>query len=717
MINIEKCLLIAEKPSLMRAIKDCFFKNRSKIPFDIDFVALSGHVCCYANPKEYSGWDLKWEDLTLPMIPKQWKIDVIADKAKMFSNLKNVITNGNYDSFICATDPEREGNLIYHLLESKLNLTKKKTYRLWINDTTDVGILRGFNNITNFHNDTFQRNLTLASVLRSRFDWVIGMNITVAASVKSGMVMKVGRVKTPTLNLVYQNSKAIDNFVPKTTYQIVADYQKGFTGIHFDGKEYISFENKSDAENALSKMPKTLKVINVEKVKEKTQPPQLYKLSDIQIEASKKYGYSPQLTLDIIQKLYDNQLVSYPRCDCRYISSALCDTSNDLLDSVACVPEFKNIARSIGSVEIEKIKKTKKYVNDDEVNKNSHTALVPTNKHPDLSSLSEQELNILKMIYKRFLCIFLPPLIEEKTVIIAENNDVTFKSNGKVVIDKGYTEFLETTKQDNILPNVTKGEILIVNNFSIKDKTSSPPARLTDGSLINEMENAGKYIQDEKLKKIMKETKGIGTQATRASIVNELIKDGYIDVKKQKKTNLLYISPKGEAYIENLSGLKIISPELTSEWEQNLREVEQGTYDSVKFNKEMLDFVNDLIKDISKMSVKRPSVPQKKVLGHCPRCGKDVIEGKKSYGCMGYKDTPKCDFSIWKDNKFFTSQGKKLTPTIVEKLLKDKSHKALVKGFKSKKGTKYDANVILDDSGSGFANIKIEFLNKKEEAR
>ena len=708
-----KYLLIAEKFSLMRDIRNTYVKNKNKIPYDIDFLALAGHICCYAPPVEYPNWDAKWGELNLPMIPEKWKINVIDKTANIFTDLKKKISSENYEGFICATDPEREGNLIYHLVETKLNLTKKKTLRLWINDTTEEGILKAFREIKDFHKDTFQRNLTLASVLRSRFDWIVGMNLTVAASVKSGITMRVGRVKTPTLNLVYKNSKAIENFVPSTSYQICANYNEGFNGFYIKDSTIFEFDKKDDANSFLNKLPSKLKVTSVNKEKTKTQPPRLYKLSDIQIEASKKHGFSPERTLDLIQKLYDNQLVSYPRCDCCYISEALCDMADKLINSTSVISEFLPVIKNIKPSDIARVKNNKRYVNDVEVNKNSHTALVPTTIKPDISTLSDDELIILKMIYQRFLAIFLTELIEEKTTVIAEKDGYMFRSNGKVVLDKGFTEFLGSTKQDTLLPIVNKGDILTVNKYEIKDKTTTPPERLTDGTLIKEMVNVGKYIEDENLKKIMNESKGIGTQATRSAIIKELIKDGYIDVKKSKKVNYLYISPLGEAYINNLSGLKIINPELTSEWEQNLRDVEEGKYDAVKFNQEMIKFLDELLDDISKMKSQKPAIPERKVLGKCPRCGNSIVEGKKSYGCLGFKSNPKCDFSIWKDNSFFSSQGKKLTPSIVEKLLKDKNHKTLVKGFKSKKGTKYDANVVLEDSGTGFANIKIEFLNKK----
>lgn len=716
MIIIKKYLLIAEKPSLMRECRNTYFNHRKEIPYNIDFVALSGHVCGYAEPREYPNWNVKWAELTLPLIPDTWKVNVNPDKSKVVSDIKKLISNNSYDGFICATDADREGNLIYHLLETKLKLTKKETLRLWVHDLTDEKILEAFLNMVDLHKNQKQKNLTLASVLRSRFDWEIGMNITIAATVKSNMEMKVGRVKSPTLKLIYDNSMAIDNFVPKTTYELLSEYDKGFSGVYVDEKYVpVEFLKKQEAIDFLAKNFNTsAKVERVERKTVKTNAPQLYKLSDIQIEASKKFGYSPQKTLDLVQSLYENhKIVSYPRCDCRYVSLSITNDFQKFIDNVSSIPEFKAVAKSITTNQINDVKNNSKYVNDKEVNKNSHTALLPTTKKPVLTDLSEDETNVLKMIYSRFLSIFLPPLIEEMTTIITNNNGFKFKSTGKVVIDKGYTDFIQKKSVDTLLPKVNEGDILSVKEIISKDKTSSPPVRLTDGTLIEEMTNIGKYVEDKELRQILKETKGIGTQATRAKIISDLIKDGYVDTKKTKKTNQLYISDKGKTYIENLKDFDIIMPELTALWEDKLQKVEIGEYDAVTFNNEMLSYLKEIIKDISKIKMNKATNPDRKVLGSCPRCGKDIIEGKKAYGCMGFKDDPKCSFSIWKDNSFFSSQGKKLTPTIIEKILKDKNHKTLVKGFKSKKGNKYDATVVLEDTGSGFANLKIEFLNKK----
>ncbi|MDD4699281.1 MAG: DNA topoisomerase [Oscillospiraceae bacterium] len=703
----EKLLLIAEKPSLMRDLKATYIAHTDEIPYDIDFVALSGHICGYAAPKEYEGWDLKWKNLPVPMIPRKWKINVMNDKKKMFSEIEGKIKTGNYDGFICATDADREGNLIYYLLEAKMEL-KKKTYRLWVHDLTDKVILESFKNMVDLHIDDFQKNLTYASILRSRFDWLVGMNATVSASTHSNMLMKIGRVKTPTLKIVYDNSMAIDNFKPTTTFQIESIYTEGFSGILFNDDGDISYKTEEDAKDFLKSFTDTAVVESIETKKAKTMAPPLYKLSDLQIAANKAYGYTAEKTLSLVQSLYEtHKVISYPRCDCRHISSALAKDFINLLAALEPVDELKPFVSQISKADMDAVAKNKKYVNDVEVNKNSHTALMPTGKKPDMNKLSLDEANVMIMIFKRFLSIFLPPLIENKTVLITKNNDFRFKTNGKIVLDKGFTILLNKAIEDTELPSLKKGQVVHVDNFKIKEKTTSPPARLTEGQLIAEMENISKYIEDDELKEVMKSSKGIGTPATRGAIISNLISDDYIEKKKSKKVETLYISEKGKTYIENLMNFDIVSPDLTATWEQKLKDVEQGILSSTEFSNQMLKYVTKAVTSLR--SLKRSNTPYKsssnvtkkrrESLGKCPRCGCDIVEGKKAFGCMGYKNDTPCKFVILKENEILSSQNKKLTSVMIKSLLKTRL--CSVKGFTSAEtGNKYDVDLKLVDTGT-----------------
>lgn len=705
----EKLLLIAEKASLMNELKSVYNKYKKDIKYDIDFIALAGHVCMYGKPNDYEQWDKKWVELEsyLPMMPEKWKINVTPNKKDVFYSVKKKIEEGNYDGFICATDADREGNLIFYLLETKLN-KKIKTYRFWVNDLTDQAILKSFNSMVDLHKDTFQQNLTYASILRSRFDWLVGMNVSVSASLKSGMLMKVGRVKTPTLKLVYDNSKAIDEFVPKTTYGVVCKYKEGFKGYLVEDKTEVSFEKKGDAEDIITKLNNTAVIKSIEKKIVKTNAPALFKLSDLQVYANKTNGYSAEKTLELVQSLYEKKIVSYPRCDCRVVSTESTKEFPKMLKVTALFPKLEKYANLVNSNDIATVAKTKKYVDDDEVNKSSHTALVPTGVIPDLSSLSEDEKNVLEIICQRFLSIFLPLLKEEKTTLLADNNGYTFKSNGKAILDKGYTVLFNKSLEDNLLPaNLKDGQTLAVTEIIPNEKISTPPARLTQGDLVSIMENINRFIEDKELKNIMKEAKGIGTPSTRGSIISNLIKDGYIDVKKAKKVEQLYISEKGKQYIENLKDFDMVSPELTAEWEGKLKEVEYGNMNSKEFSDEMVSYLKNTIKRINETHMNRvvnnKASESKTVIGKCPRCGKDVIETQKAFSCSGWNQDPPCKFTIWKDNKFLAASKKKLTATKVKKLLSEGSYTE--KGLISKSGKKYDAKIQLEDTGT-YVNLK-----------
>lgn len=710
---MEKLLFIAEKPSLMRECMRVYASHKSKIPYSIDFTALSGHVCCFENPKSYSEWDKKWADIELPMVPKDWKIGLIPDKKTMFSDIQKMIKAKSYDGFVCATDADREGNLIYHLFSQKIGIAGKKTYRFWVHDLTDKGIMDAFMSMVEMKKDPKQIHLTDASILRSKFDWLIGMNFTIAATIHSGQLMKIGRVKTPTLKIVYDNCAAIDGFTSTTSYEIESQYMEGFSG--FSDERYTT---EADAKKIIAQLSKTAKVENVEKKKVSTAAPQLYKLSDLQIDASKAYGYTPEKTLKIVQALYEkHKLVSYPRTDCRHISTALAKDFPTLLTAVAAID---TTATKVTKTVMDGVTKNKKYVNDTEVGKSSHTALMPTGVVPKIATLDKDEINILTMIYKRFLAIFLPPLVEEKTTVITKNdgNGLLFKSNGKVVIDEGYTKIYSSKLENTPLPDLKKGQSVNVKMFNVNEKTTTPPARLTEGTLVKEMENIGKRISDKELKDIMNESAGIGTPATRGAIIASLISDGYMETKKSKKTATIYITDKGKQYIENLSGFSIVSPELTAEWEKKLKEVERGDINSKDFESQMLKFIDGMSSELSTTKMKHistgfsgsggstPASHGEKV-AKCPRCGSDIIENTKAYSCSN----PSCGCVIFKDDKYFKAIGKKMTKAIAKSLFEKK--KVKVTGCKSKSGKKYDAIVKVDFHSGKYPSYSMEFDNSK----
>lgn len=576
-------LLIAEKPSLMKELLNVYKKHKKEINKDIEFIALAGHVCRLAEPSEYDGWDKKWRELKLPIIPSKWKIENIKEKSKIVSDIKKNM--GKYDGFICATDSDREGNAIFALLSEKVKF-KKPIYRLWIHDLTEEAILNAFLNMVDFNKNTFQKNLTNAAILRGRMDWLIGMNSTIGATISCNELLKIGRVKTPTLKLVYDNCMAIDNFEPSISYGVDAICSSGFKGAY---KE--DFSSLKDASEFASAQPLKILITEAKENKVTTEAPALYKLSDLQIEANKLYKYSPDKTLELVQNLYErHKLVSYPRTDCRFVSSAMAKDFNTLFKPLEAHSELLKFVKGVSSSDIERASRSSKYVSDKEVNKSSHTALIPTKITGDLTKLSMDEFNILTMIYKRFLSIFLPPCIEQKTSILTDNNFV-FKFNK--VEDIGYKILYKEKNDNSISINIKQGDTLDIKEYQPKKKTTKPPIRLTEGSLISEMENIGKYIDNKELKDVMKEVNSLGTPATRGAIIKSLIKDGYMETKKDG----LHITDKGSSYINKIKDKDICSPEFTATWEEKLHKVELGEESFEHFEFEMNNYVKEVIKN------------------------------------------------------------------------------------------------------------------------
>ena len=693
-----RALLIAEKPSLMREIQNVY--NKINHPDSIEFMAFAGHTMSLCEPNEYCDeWAGKWAWEQLPMIPETWRTKVSADKKSLYNSIRNKLDSGNYDYIINACDPDREGQAIFQYVYDHLKC-KLPIKRFWTNDLTEGAIEKSLRNLR-YSGDGLKPdldNLTRASMLRGRFDWLIGMNMTRAASIKMNSTVRTGRVKTPTLAIIVKRELEIRNFKPITTYELNANYKEGFSGVLFDDEGNVSFTTKDGADKILKALGDTATVESVTKSTAKTAPPTLYKLSDLQIDTSKMFGYGADKTLELVQSLYEKKFLSYPRTDNRCISSALAKDFDKLLASVACIPELESFAKDAMSDKtlLAKVAKDKKYVDDAKLAQSGHYAIVPTTVHPKLNSLTTEEKNVLITVYKRFLSIFLPPLVEEKTVVVTNNNDYKFKTNGKVLVDKGFMILYNNNFNDTNLPALKKGQVVNVKDFEMKEKTSTAPQRYSDGTLINVMDNPVKFLEDETLKSIMKEKHGIGTEATRANIISELVKNGYIEKKGKGKVEYIYATDMGISIIQNLQGMDITSVDLTGIWEEKLQKIEFGEMSASDFEKDMVKFVNKSIDDIKNSNMGAVFSSDKfPVVGYCPKCGASVHEGKNSYFCANYKKT--CDFAL--SNKILNT---KIPAAEVKKVLSGKNSKEFE--FKKADGKTFTAALALDQNNNvGFA--------------
>jgi len=698
-----KALLIAEKPSLAREIAKVYH-TMSTYPDIIEITNFAGHVVGLQNPRDYGvykgkDWaDKKWSWDMLPIIPDDFLYKVSPDKIKMYQDLKNKIELGNYDYIINACDPDREGNHIFQLFYDLSGCTLP-IKRFWTNDLTETSIKNALENLRYEGDGKLPdlRHLTEAAILRAQFDWLCGMNFTVAASLQMKKTAKIGRVKTPTLAILAKREEELANFKPVTTYELEAEYKEGFTGVLFDEDGNVRFQKKEDSEDILKKLnPNQAIVQSIDTKREKTNAPQLYKLADLQVEGSKYFGYNADKVLEIAQSLYEKKILSYPRTDCRYIGTSLTKSFPKLLDTISSLTEIKTEALSITKTDMERVAKNSRYVSDKELKKSGHYALVPTDKKPDFSKLTIEETNILTLVYKRFLALFLPPMETDKTVIVTENNGYTFKTTGKVLIEKGWTAIYKTTSVDTLLPPVKKGQLVNILKFNLAEKVSTPPPRYTEGSLILAMENPSKFLHDETLKDIIKEKQGIGTPATRAGIIAQLISDGYIVKKKGKgKAELIYVEPAGMLVYNNTKDKDFSSVDMTGIWEEKLSEVEQGNLSSSDFDKEMRTYVLKSLDDIKISKMKTGGLTSATVIGKCPKCGGNVVIGKTYYLCENYKDT--CDFIIKK-----TLLGANITETECKKLLAGKETKELTL---KKDDKKWKSKLVIK-------NGKVEFANK-----
>ena len=716
-----KALLIAEKPSLKRTIEEVYNKHRSEIPYEIHFMEQRGHLLTLKSPDEIDESLAKWNWDDLPIYPDElggWKYKVIQEKKvghfltarERFEAIKKELASGGYDFVINAGDPDQEGQLLVRIVLSGLK-NKLPIKRYWSNDTTEAKVLDALKNLKDDEKDPMLVNLLEAAYVRQHSDWLFGMNVSRAATLQMNARAACGRVKTPIMAIVCRREDEINNFVPKTCYGVKANYDKDFTGALYEevaesdeadkGEKdenagIVWFDTKEEAEKLISSLSNSGRVVKYESKKVETYAPKLYKLATAQIDAG-KMGYSSAQTLEIIQSLYEKKLMSYPRTDCEYLSSG--EDLSAMLRSASSVPELAKYISAIDSSVIGKVKHTKKWVNDEKLKESGHSALVPTTMKPDLSTLSEDEKKIYTMICKKFVAIFMPPLVQNKRLLIADIDGKLFKSTGKTLIDPGYTAIFGTKFTDNEIPEYAVGDGINVNDYEVTSKTSTCPSRFTDASLIAMCEAPHKFLDDKSLKDELGKKLKIGTPATRASIIEELIsKDKYLMRTKEKSTTYIVPTEAGKVIYENLKGCDICKVDLTGEWELKLEEVRAGKLSRRDVEIGMKDHVKRLVDDIHGTSMKSLRAGRSSI-GKCPECGGDIISSEKSFYCSNYKDG--CKFGGWK-----SICDSKLTDNEFLKLI---NGEVITKNIK-KGSTKWDQQLRYNKD-----EHKVEFVKREAE--
>ncbi len=633
-----------------------------------------GHLTELAMPQDYNPALEKWNIDTLPILP-EFKLKTKTATKKQLNIIKSLINRKDIDRLINACDAGREGELIFRNIIQFLNCRKPHD-RLWLSETTPTAIKNAF---LNLRTSAEVENLARAATARSQADWIVGINATRGYTVKHNEKMTVGRVQTPTLALIVNRDREIEGFKSVPYFEIEAKFEA--RGDTYKGKWFRDkqdrFSAKAEAEVIQSKLTpgSPAQIVKVEQKEKTEQPPILYNLTDLQKEANKRYGFTAEETLNTAQKLYENRLCTYPRTDSRHLTEAMAATLPARLNALRRT-ELGPIVNSITDASIT----SKRYVDDSKVT--DHTAIVITEVSPDLSNLTENETKIYFLIAKRMVGIFLPAARIQQTTIITACQDETFVTKGKVLLEAGW-KVLYATDADDILPVLAEGQKITLENADILDKQTQPPKRYAEADLLSAMENAGRQIEDEAMREAMK-GKGLGTPATRAAIIEKLIKTGYI--KRQKKT--LIATDKGKALIDIVTPA-IKNPEMTGEWEKKLLDIEQGKCHASLFMQEIIKFAENIVDEIKQAPVSdfKALENAKASIGSCPICKSPVIENKKAYGCSAWKQG--CKFVIWKQ-----IAGKKISQAQAKKIMEGKSD--LMKGFMSKKGNKFDAYLKLD---------------------
>lgn len=700
-MSTKQTLVIAEKPSVAKSIaavlkatnrKDGYLEGGG---FLVSWCV--GHLVELADASAYDERYAKWSLTDLPILPERWKYGITPDTKKQFDTLKQLMEREDVASLVCATDAGREGELIFRLVYEQAKC-KKPVKRLWISSMEDSAIREGFEHL---RSSADYDNLYRAALCRARADWLVGINATRLFSCLYHRTLNIGRVMTPTLALIVQREADIDAFKPTPFYTVTL----GLSDFAAAG-ERLTDKAQAEVVQAACMAADAATVKSVERKEKTEKPPALYDLTTLQREANRLLGFTAQQTLDYLQSLYEKKLATYPRTDSRYLTSDMAQSLPVLVNTVAkAMPFASGVAVYCNPAQV---------INDAKVS--DHHAIIPTQgvKDADLSGLPAGERSLLSLIAARLLCAVGQPYAYAETAVLVECAGYEFKAKGRAVLNPGFKEldgrYRDTLKnkpepdkenEAKALPVLAEGQSFEVVTAGIKEGKTTPPAHFTEDSLLAAMETAGAGEMPEDA-----ERKGLGTPATRAGILEKLIKVGFLERKKVKKTTHLMPTHAGVALITVLPE-QIQSPSMTAEWEHQLKEIERGGAEPEAFLDGITAMLKDLIKHyevVKDASVLFPS--EKESLGKCPRCGGSVVELKKGFVC----ENRDCGFAIWKENKFFTAKKKKPTAALVTELLA--SGRAKLSGcYSEKTGKTYDAVVVLDDDGGKYVNFKLEFAS------
>ncbi|MEI8365889.1 MAG: DNA topoisomerase 3 [Parachlamydiaceae bacterium] len=628
-------VILAEKPSVARDIASVLGANqRHEGYFEGNGIQVTwayGHLVSLKEPEDYDPALKKWTLATLPFVPKNFELKLVDQKgiSKQFSVIKRLFKSA--EEIICATDAGREGELIFRYILNLSGCTKKPFKRVWLSSLTEEAILNAFKTLKP---GSQYDNLFAAARCRSESDWIVGLNATRNLTVRygsGGHLWSVGRVQTPVLAMIVRRDDEIRTFIPEDFWELKTHYRK--TLFKYKGERFKQEANATAVLQQISQHPLWIRAI--ESKEEKELPPLLYDLTELQREMNRKHGFSASDTLQVAQSLYESKYISYPRTDSRFLSQEI----------TRAIPGILSRLRHLKSTEIaplnlDHLPFNSRIVNDKKVGE--HHALIPTGKSP--GALDSRSQIIYEAILMRLICVFYPPCLKKLTCVDGEVQKIAFQAKGVQILHPGWTALYpkegtktKTPEEEQVLPAFIVGENGPHIPF-VKACKTEPTRHYTESSLLGAMETAGKLIDDEHLREAMKQ-KGLGTPATRAAIIETLLKRNYM-VRDKK---MLIATHMGRYLIALIQDPQLKSPELTGEWECKLKEIEKGSLDPHLFMTSIVGYTTGLISTSDATSV------DSSCWGCCPRCKRHIIEGKRGYGCSGWKEG--CSFVLWKEYK------------------------------------------------------------------
>ena len=690
-------LVIAEKPSVAQSIAAALgVKNKKDGYMEGGGYLISwcvGHLVQLAEAAAYGEQYKKWSYDSLPILPQEWQYTVSADKGKQFKTLKELMHRADVSEVINACDAGREGELIFRFVYD-VAVCNKPMRRLWISSMEDAAIRSGFANLK----DGRDYDALYASALcRAKADWIIGINATRLFSCLYSKTLNVGRVQTPTLKMLADRDAAIMGFKKEKYYHV---------RLALPGAEAASerLTDKTAAETLKTACEAVQAVcVSVTREKKTVSPPKLFDLTTLQREANRIYGYTAKQTLDLAQSLYEKRLLTYPRTDSAFLTDDMGGTAAQIAALLTGKLPFMqgadfnpDISRTLDSKKV-----------------SDHHAIIPTMElaKTDLATLPESERNILTLAGARLLFAAAEPHVYETVTAVFSCADTNFTAKGKTVLCAGWKDlerrYRSTLKgkpdtgddEDSDLvsdvPDFTEGQTVSSLAAKVTAHDTQPPKPHTEASLLSAMEHAGSEDTTEDA-----ERKGLGTPATRAAVIEKLVKSGFVE----RKGKQLVATKNGNNLVCVLPD-SLTSPKLTAEWENTLTLIAKGQSDPDSFMQGIEDMARELVKTYPFLSGNDKELfkEEKPVIGKCPRCGSPVYEGRKNYYC----DNKDCAFVMWKNDRFFEERKTAFTPKIATALLK--SGKAKVKGLYSPKtGKTYDGTVLLADTGGKYVNYRIE---------